>query len=62
MLADGSRRVLAAGQAAGVAHHVCVSIVGCERVPVGYYRVKAEQERIVETGPVPWTIVRDAIP
>lgn len=58
VLAGGSRRVLAAGQAAGVAHHVCVSVVGCERVPVGYYRVKAEQERMVAAGPVPWTIVR----
>jgi uncharacterized protein YbjT (DUF2867 family) len=58
VLADGSRRLLAAGQAAGVAHHVCVSIIGCERLPVGYYRVKAEQERIVAAGPVPWTIVR----
>ncbi len=58
MLAGGSQRVLAAGQAAGAAHHACVSIVGCELVPVGYYRVKAEQERIVAAGPVPWTIVR----
>ena len=25
-------------------HHVCVSVVGSERVPIGYFRVKAEQE------------------
>jgi uncharacterized protein YbjT (DUF2867 family) len=35
-----------------------VSIVGCDRLPVGYYRVKTEQEDIVTRGPVPWTIVR----
>lgn len=57
-LVGGTRRLLAAGQAAGVAHHVCVSVVGCERVPLGYFRVKAEQETTVGDGLVPWTIVR----
>jgi uncharacterized protein YbjT (DUF2867 family) len=57
-LVQGSRRLLAASQAAGVAHHVCVSIVGCERVPIGYFRVKAEQETVVERGQLPWTLVR----
>ncbi|MBM7566224.1 SDR family oxidoreductase [Paenibacillus sacheonensis] len=58
VLVEGSRRLLAAEAEAGVRHHVGVSIVGCELVPFGYYRVKAEQERIVEGGPVPWSIVR----
>ncbi|HEY2669459.1 MAG TPA: NAD(P)H-binding protein [Rugosimonospora sp.] len=58
VLVEGSRRLLAAGHAAGVGHHVCVSIVGCDRMPIGYYRVKVDQERVVEAGPVPWTIVR----
>ncbi|WP_328535739.1 SDR family oxidoreductase [Streptomyces sp. NBC_00344] len=57
-LVGGSRRLLAAEEAAGVGHHVCVSIVGCDRMPMGYYRVKTEQERVVEQGRVPWTIVR----
>jgi uncharacterized protein YbjT (DUF2867 family) len=57
-LVDGSRRLLAAGQAAGVGHHVAVSIVGCDRVPMGYFRAKLEQERVVERGPVPWSLVR----
>jgi uncharacterized protein YbjT (DUF2867 family) len=55
---DGSRRLLAAEQAAGVAHHVCVSIVGCDQVPMGYYRAKSDQERVVSQGAVPWSIVR----
>ncbi|WP_219838158.1 SDR family oxidoreductase [Paenibacillus sp. R14(2021)] len=33
-LVDGSRRLLAAEKNAGVSHHICVSIVGCERVPM----------------------------
>jgi uncharacterized protein YbjT (DUF2867 family) len=35
-----------------------VSIVGCDEVAMGLARVKADQERVVETSPVPWTIVR----
>jgi uncharacterized protein YbjT (DUF2867 family) len=58
VLVGGSRRLLQAEQAAGIGHHVCVSIVGCERFSLGYYRVKTEQEHVVETGPVPWTIVK----
>jgi uncharacterized protein YbjT (DUF2867 family) len=58
VLVGGTRRLLDAERAAGVRHHVCVSIVGCDQLPVGYYAVKTEQERLVEQGPVPWTIVR----
>jgi uncharacterized protein YbjT (DUF2867 family) len=58
VLVDGSQRLLEAEQKAGVAHHVCISIVGCERVPMGYYKVKVEQERVVRQGSVPYTIVR----
>jgi uncharacterized protein YbjT (DUF2867 family) len=58
VLVDGSRRLLQAEHAAGIGHHVCVSIVGCERFSLGYYRVKTEQEHVVETGSVPWTIVK----
>jgi uncharacterized protein YbjT (DUF2867 family) len=58
VLVEGSRTLLAAEQEAGVRHHVAISIVGCDRVPTGYYRVKTEQEQVVERGPVPWSIVR----
>jgi uncharacterized protein YbjT (DUF2867 family) len=58
VLVQGSGRLLAAEQQAGVRHHVCISIVGCERVPMGYYRVKVDQEHVVDQGPVPWSIVR----
>jgi uncharacterized protein YbjT (DUF2867 family) len=35
-----------------------VSIVGCDRLPIGYYGVKTKQEDVVVGGPLPWTIVR----
>lgn len=37
-LVEGTRRLLAVARAAGVAHHVCMSIVGCELVPMGYFQ------------------------
>jgi uncharacterized protein YbjT (DUF2867 family) len=58
VLVEGSRRLLAAEQEAAVGHHICVSIVGCDQVPMGYYRIKTDQEDVVAQGPVPWTIVR----
>jgi len=58
ILVGGSRRLLAAEQAAGVKHHVCISIVGCEQAPMGYYRVKTEQEQVAIHGPVPCSVVR----
>ena len=58
VLVDGSHRLLEAEQKAGVGHHVLVSIVGIENVNMIYYNVKLNQERVVEAGGVPWTIVR----
>lgn len=58
VLVDGARRLLAAEEAAAVGHHVAVSVVGCEHVPFSYFQVKAEQERVVEQAPVPWSVVR----
>jgi uncharacterized protein YbjT (DUF2867 family) len=57
-LVAGSERLLGAERTAGVGHHVCISIVGCDRAPISYYKVKVQQERVCEHGPVPWTIVR----
>jgi uncharacterized protein YbjT (DUF2867 family) len=58
LLIGGTRRLLAAEARAGVAHHVAVSIVGADRVPYGYNRIKLEQEEVVRGGDVPWTVVR----
>jgi uncharacterized protein YbjT (DUF2867 family) len=58
VLVDGTRRLLAAEAAAGVGHHVEIGIVGSDRVPMDYYALKIEQERLVLDGAVPWSIVR----
>ncbi len=50
--------LLAAEARAGVGHHVALSIVGIDRAPYGYFAAKLAQERAVEGGPVPWTILR----
>jgi uncharacterized protein YbjT (DUF2867 family) len=57
-LVDGTHRLLEAERAESVRHHLTISIVGCERMPTAYYRVKAAQERVVAAAPNGWTIVR----
>jgi uncharacterized protein YbjT (DUF2867 family) len=52
------RNLLAAEKAAGVKHHVALSVVGTERLQEsGYFRGKSAQEKLVKTGGVPYTIV-----
>jgi uncharacterized protein YbjT (DUF2867 family) len=54
-----TRNQLAAERAAGVGHHVAVSIVGADRLPdSGYLRAKVAQEAEIEAGKVPYTILR----
>src|SRR6516162_3561083 len=53
------RNLLAAEAAAGVQHHVALSIVGTDRTPDnGYFRAKVAQEKLIETSGIPYTIVR----
>src|SRR5262245_8532309 len=53
------RNVHAAEAAAGVRHHVAVSIVGTDRMPDnGYFRAKVAQEHLIETSGLPYTIIR----
>lgn len=53
-----TRNLLAAGERAGVRHHVLLSIACLDRVRGNaHYAGKREQERLVAAGPVPWTIV-----
>src|SRR5262249_42906588 len=50
------RNLLTAEIAAGVRHHVALSIVGTDRVPSqGYYRAKVAQERLIEASGIPYT-------
>jgi uncharacterized protein YbjT (DUF2867 family) len=53
------RNLLAAEAAAGVRHHVALSIVGTDRMPDnGYFRAKVAQEKLIETCGIPYTIIR----
>jgi uncharacterized protein YbjT (DUF2867 family) len=54
-----TQNLLAAEERAGVQHHVLLSIVGIDHdQAVPHYAGKRAQERLVTSGPVPWTIVR----
>jgi uncharacterized protein YbjT (DUF2867 family) len=51
--------LLAAAKSTGVGHYVAVSIVGCDQIPEsGYMRAKAAQEKLIQGGGVPYSIVR----
>jgi uncharacterized protein YbjT (DUF2867 family) len=53
------RNLLAAEKAAGVRHHVALSIVGADRLPAsGYLRAKVAQENLIKESGIPFTIVR----
>jgi uncharacterized protein YbjT (DUF2867 family) len=52
------RRLLAAAQAAGVAHIVVISIIGCDRIPLPFYATKLAIEAAVRAHHVPWSLVR----
>ena len=51
--------LLAAEKAAGVRHHVALSIVGADRSPDSTYMpAKVAQEKLISASGVPWTVVR----
>jgi len=53
------RNLLPAEAAAGVRHHVALSVVGTDRLLAGgYFRAKMAQENLIKASPVPYTIVR----
>jgi uncharacterized protein YbjT (DUF2867 family)/nitrite reductase/ring-hydroxylating ferredoxin subunit len=53
-----TRNLLSYEAAAGVGHHVALSVVGSERLPQsGYMRAKVAQEKLIKEGPIPYTIV-----
>jgi uncharacterized protein YbjT (DUF2867 family) len=57
--ATTTTNLLESEQRAGVRHHVLLSIVGIHKIDGGtaHYEGKREQERLIEAGQVPWTIV-----
>lgn len=56
---EGTQNLLAAGRAAGIRHHVALSIVGVDRPPGNvYFRAKVAQENLIQKGGIPFTIIR----
>jgi uncharacterized protein YbjT (DUF2867 family) len=53
-----ARHLIDVARRAGRPHLVYISIVGVDRVPVGYYKSKLEVERQVEASGLPWTVLR----
>lgn len=53
-----TRNVIEAAKRAEVAHLVYISIVGIDRVPLGYYKAKLATEQLIEGSGVPYTILR----
>jgi uncharacterized protein YbjT (DUF2867 family) len=52
------RNLLAAEAAAGVRHHVALSIVAIDRTDNGDFRAKVAQEKLIERSGTPYTIIR----
>ena len=53
------RNLMTAESAAGVRHHIALSIVGIDRNPeIGYFRAKMAQESLIKASGIPYTIVR----
>jgi uncharacterized protein YbjT (DUF2867 family) len=56
---NAGRNLLAAEAAAGVRHHVALSVVGTDRLlESGYFRAKMAQEKLIKAGKIPYTILR----
>ena len=58
VLVDGTTLLLRAAKEAEVGHYVGISIIGVDRVGIGYYKAKLAQEELTQRSGVPWTIVR----
>jgi uncharacterized protein YbjT (DUF2867 family) len=57
--ATSGRNLLAAEAAAGVKHHLALSVVGADRLPEsGYLRAKVAQENLIQASKIPFTILR----
>jgi uncharacterized protein YbjT (DUF2867 family) len=57
---EGTRRLVTAAKAAGVQHILFISIIGIERVPLPYYKLKVAAERVIRESGVPFTLLRAA--
>jgi uncharacterized protein YbjT (DUF2867 family) len=56
--AGAARHLIESARRAGAPHLAYISIVGVDRIPIGYYKSKLEVERLVEDSGLPWTVLR----
>ncbi len=57
---DATRLLVAAAQRAGVRHLLYISVIGADRIPLGYFRAKHAAEEAVAGSGLPYTILRAA--
>ena len=56
--AEGTRNLCAAAKETGNVRVFYISIVGIDRIPLGYYKVKLAAEKVIEESDVPYSILR----
>ncbi|WP_020577225.1 SDR family oxidoreductase [Actinopolymorpha alba] len=57
---EASANLVRAARQAGVRHLVYISVIGADRVPLGWFRSKLGAERAVTDSGLPWTTLRAA--
>ncbi|GAA0333778.1 SDR family oxidoreductase [Streptomyces blastmyceticus] len=57
---EATRNLVRAASGAGVRHLVYISVIGADRIPLGYFRSKLGAERAVADSGLPWTTLRAA--
>jgi uncharacterized protein YbjT (DUF2867 family) len=57
---EATRNLVRAASRAGVRHLVSISVIGADRVPLGYFRNKLGVEQAVADSGLPWTTLRAA--
>ncbi|MFF8377715.1 SDR family oxidoreductase [Streptomyces sp. NPDC015661] len=55
---EAARLLIEAVRRAGVPHLLYISIIGVDRVPLGYFRTKYAVERMIQGSGTPWTLLR----
>jgi uncharacterized protein YbjT (DUF2867 family) len=55
-----ARNLVGAARQTGARHLVLISVIGADRMPIGYFRMKAAAERELMASGIPWSIVRVA--
>ncbi|MGW1077179.1 SDR family oxidoreductase [Streptomyces sp. NPDC002537] len=57
---EATRNLVRAAASAGVRHLVYISVIGADRIPLGYFAAKLGAERAVSDSGIPWTTLRAA--